>query len=370
MFSAILVCLGHSKEFFVINMPSDATIGEKAFRLLMSLGSPAVLVFFFLSGFLVGGNELKRLFSNMINCRKYFLDRLTRLWSVLIPALLLTAILNYYSCSGNRFSLYCSASVDLASHASHPPLELQTFSHLISNLFFLQPFHAEVFGGNGPLWSLSYEFWYYLVFMSLVLIISSFKYHEFHKGLFFFIPITSIGLLIIDLSWFYLGVFWLSGALLGYIVRNFSASSFLAKLPSQNVFTVLILTAFFVFPAMICVRLFPNSVISYPLMIMLLCCAVTITSTSLLNHKKSISEKIIVRGSEFSFSMYLIHFPLLGLISTYLTPDSRWELTPATFSVIVLSVLIVALAANVFAFFTEDRLTNLRRSLDSLYEKK
>jgi peptidoglycan/LPS O-acetylase OafA/YrhL len=367
IFSALLVCLGHSKEFFIINISNDPTNVEKAMRLFLSLGNPAVLVFFFLSGFLVGGNELRRLSRNVINSRKYFLDRLTRLWSVLIPALVFTVMLNHLSCSEKRLSLYCTASLDLASHANYPPLELQNISIFITNLFFFQPFRGEIYGGNGPLWSLSYEFWYYVVFMCFVLLIGSFKYKKIDRGLFFFIPISFVGLLIVDLRWYFLGIIWLSGALMGYFIKDFSAGSYFSKLPAPNLFTVLILNMVFVLPAMIFVRIFPNSVLAYLIMIVLLSSAVTITRISNVEHKRNVSERIIVRGSEFSFSLYLIHFPLLGLISTYATPDSRWKLNSGSFSVVVLSVVLVAVIANFFAFFTEDRLINLRTRFRILY---
>ena len=37
------------------------------------------------------------------------------------------------------------------------------------NFFFLQSIVSPVFGSNGPLWSLSYEFWYYIIFPALIL---------------------------------------------------------------------------------------------------------------------------------------------------------------------------------------------------------
>ena len=369
IFSAVLVCLGHSKEFFIINISNDPTLVEKALRLFLSLGNPAVLVFFYLSGFLVGGNELRRLSMNAINSRKYFLDRLTRLWSVLIPALVFTTILNHFSCSEKRFSLYCTASVDLASHASYPPLILQSFSIFFENLFFFQPFRGEIYGGNGPLWSLSYEFWYYIIFMCFVLMVSSFKNKKIDRGLLFFIPISLLGFLIVDFRWYFLGIIWLSGAVMSYFIRDFSAASILSKLPVPKIFTVFFLNLVFVLPAMICVRLFPNSFLAYLLMILLLSIAVTLTQTSRAEQKRNIGERIIVRGSEFSFSLYLIHFPFLGLISTHLTPFSRWKLDFGSFSVVVSSVVLVAVIANFFAFLTDDRLINLRARFRTLYGK-
>jgi peptidoglycan/LPS O-acetylase OafA/YrhL len=69
---------------------------------------------------------------------------------VLLPALVLTFILN-------RLGSY------LFSYPSyHLAVEATGFVNFIGNLVFLQL--VPPYGSNGPLWSLSYEFWYYMLF--------------------------------------------------------------------------------------------------------------------------------------------------------------------------------------------------------------
>ena len=43
-----------------------------------------------------------------------------------------------------------------------------TLSTFFGNVFFLQGIVTSCFGSNGALWSLSYEFWYYIFFPLLV----------------------------------------------------------------------------------------------------------------------------------------------------------------------------------------------------------
>ena len=50
---AFIVVLGHTKEFLFVHMNENANLPEKIIRLFLSLGSAAVLVFFFLSGYVV-----------------------------------------------------------------------------------------------------------------------------------------------------------------------------------------------------------------------------------------------------------------------------------------------------------------------------
>src|ERR1035441_502485 len=48
-----------------------------------------------------------------------------------------------------------------------------TLPAFFGNLFFLQSVVSPVFGSNGPLWSLSYEFWYYILFPVLMIAATS-----------------------------------------------------------------------------------------------------------------------------------------------------------------------------------------------------
>ena len=135
-FSALIVCLGHTKEFLFVHMDETAHVLEKVTRLFLGLGSSAVLVFFFLSGYLVGGNEIVNFVKKKLNFSNYIFNRLTRLWIVLLPALLATFALNALTCGNSRTSLYCSADPAIASHAEFPPQISQKISDLISNAFF------------------------------------------------------------------------------------------------------------------------------------------------------------------------------------------------------------------------------------------
>ena len=56
------------------------------FYALTSMGHEAVMVFFALSGFLVGGQAIRRLRRGTFSARDYALRRLVRLWIVMIPA--------------------------------------------------------------------------------------------------------------------------------------------------------------------------------------------------------------------------------------------------------------------------------------------
>lgn len=59
---------------------------------LSRLGHEAVVVFFVLSGYLVGGRSLQRAIEGRFDVPAYWLDRVTRVYVPLIPVLGLTAL--------------------------------------------------------------------------------------------------------------------------------------------------------------------------------------------------------------------------------------------------------------------------------------
>lgn len=117
-------------------------------------GTQAVIIFFVLSGYVIGyvtdqpGSTPRR----------YAADRLARIYSVALPAVLLTFALD---AAGGwlRPDLYAEGWVNRA------PLWLQ----LPRNLLFLnQQWGTDLYpGSNVPYWSMGFEVWYYIAFATL-----------------------------------------------------------------------------------------------------------------------------------------------------------------------------------------------------------
>jgi peptidoglycan/LPS O-acetylase OafA/YrhL len=108
------------------------------------------MVFFVLSGYLIGRSIIATKLSKQWCWTEYILSRLTRLWVVLVPALILTAL---WDVAG--ITIFGGRSYHIAAER----LDLST---LVGNLFFLQAIACRLFGSNDALWSLSYEFWFYI----------------------------------------------------------------------------------------------------------------------------------------------------------------------------------------------------------------
>jgi peptidoglycan/LPS O-acetylase OafA/YrhL len=160
--AAILVCVGHIRNAFWVDY---GEIQVKAWwhspaYLLTSFGHQAEIVFFILSGFLVGGGVIAK--SNKFAWLDYFPARLVRLWVVLIPALIFTAICDFLTLKAlpNAFDGTLSNLWNSGSYSS----DGSGWKVFVANGLFLQTVVTPVFGSNGPLWSLANEFWYYMLF--------------------------------------------------------------------------------------------------------------------------------------------------------------------------------------------------------------
>jgi peptidoglycan/LPS O-acetylase OafA/YrhL len=205
--AALEVALGHLRgflfdDYFHLANPS---LLVKAFYFLTGFGHQSVTVFFVLSGYLVGGSVLAARSEGFFE--RYAVQRLSRLWIVLLPCLAATAIWNLlgYHAGGADF---LNGKLDAHTFVILP-VRTDIFAFL-GNLFFLQTIVTPVYGDNVPLWSLANEFWYYVLFP---LLFFGFKKETRNKILLRSICVASGIAILIALPWgICLGfIVWLSG---------------------------------------------------------------------------------------------------------------------------------------------------------------
>jgi peptidoglycan/LPS O-acetylase OafA/YrhL len=141
--AAMIVFLGHA---------AGALWTGRFLWQLGAYGDTCVVIFFVLSGFVIGYVcDTKEL-----SWQPYAVNRFARLWSVVLPALALTFVIDY---AGVRIApeLYLGQPW----YAGDMPL----LRYLASALMLQEFWHADLVPGiNGPFWSLSFEALYYLVF--------------------------------------------------------------------------------------------------------------------------------------------------------------------------------------------------------------
>lgn len=162
--AALAVCLGHARAFLLVDY-AESGGGALAtlFYFAVGLHVQAVTVFFVLSGFLVGGSVLRARAQGKWSWGGYLLRRLTRLWVVIVPALLLTLFWDLLGGQANPAG-YAGAWYARLSSGPVPGVYDLSPANFVANLLFLQNFATYPYGSNTPMWSLSSEFVYYLMF--------------------------------------------------------------------------------------------------------------------------------------------------------------------------------------------------------------
>jgi peptidoglycan/LPS O-acetylase OafA/YrhL len=172
------------------------THGTYAWVRDLNLGSDAVILFFVISGIVIArAAERDATFS------RYAFNRATRIYSVMIPALLLTFVLD-------RIGLKIDASSYPAEYFQ--PLPLSTF--LVRGLTFSSEWAiAEPvrLGTNGPLWSLSYEVAYYVLLGAALFLTGALR-----------LVVVLLLILVFGLNVLILMPAWLMGALVWWLVRG------------------------------------------------------------------------------------------------------------------------------------------------------
>jgi len=129
----------------------------QGFAFATGFAHQAVLVFFVISGWLVGGSLLNKM-GQPGALGNYAIDRMTRLWTVLVPTFGLALLLGLASGALRPGSVDFSAANEFSALS------------FAGNLLGLQGVVLENFGGNYALWSLANETWYYVLFPLLVLL--------------------------------------------------------------------------------------------------------------------------------------------------------------------------------------------------------
>ncbi|MGZ8320531.1 MAG: acyltransferase family protein [Telluria sp.] len=137
---------------------ADPSLWHQGFAFVTGFAHQAVLVFFVISGWLVGGSLLNKA-GQPGALAGYAIDRVSRLWTVLVPTFVLTLLIGL---AGG--GLVSAGGLDFS------PANPWSATVFAGNLLGLQTVLLPVFGANFPLWSLANETWYYVMFPLIVMV--------------------------------------------------------------------------------------------------------------------------------------------------------------------------------------------------------
>lgn len=318
--SALAVCAGHLRAAIFVSFADldHATIPIALLYASTSFGHQAVMVFFVLSGYFVGGSVLRS--GPTFNVARYASARLSRLWVVLIPALALTGfvdeVLKHAAPRVLAGDYYTVWNLGPAPGAYSDSAET-----LLGNLLFLQTLATPTYGVNTPLWSLANEFWYYVLFPLLAVALGLID----DRGLVARRTLAGAGSVAL--------MFALPTAVLtGFIVWLFGAVSWWisTRIARERRYWAMVSALFLLVGALgyskalgLQARLSIDSDILIGLSAAALCAVIATWSRPHLNAANTYRRRAMVALSEYSYSLYLVHFPVVLLIAALAHGGSR-----------------------------------------------
>jgi peptidoglycan/LPS O-acetylase OafA/YrhL len=314
-----------------------------------TVGEEAVIIFFVLSGYLVGGSVIRSVKNGTWSWKSYLFKRITRLWVVLIPALIFGISLDLLGMHlfGSPTSIYAAPSTTLVPHDLAARLSWKV---ILANATFLQGILAPTAGTNNSLWSLAYEWWYYLQFPLLVLVFSK---------------TTKPSLRLLYLMAF-LGSTVFVGREIMALFPSWLLGAAVAAVPSTKLskaFAIPLLT--FSISCLVLVKLFDMSkylaawgaAVAFSV---ILFCAVRQRGSC----TNAVYRRVTGFFSDISYTLYLIHLPLAIFVCALV--DRPWHYySPSimTISAFLLMNVAVVVAAFLFYKLFEGNTDRVRRAL-------
>lgn len=332
--AALLVVFGHTRGLFFNTSLTGGAPGPKValsstsiaiepqlsipFEPHITIGHAAVVIFFVLSGYLVGGSALKSISSGGWSWSTYLIKRLVRLWLVLVPAVIIGLCIDNigYYWLARPDSLYsCPPGQDYALVWYFTGA--QGIKVALGNIFFLQTLFVPSAGTNVALWSLTLEFWYYLLFPMILLAARS----DTPMIERLFCGLAAIGIpLLIGIHGSFLFLIWVFGAAVSILPKRIPP--YLA--PWAVLMAVVAVACFFVAARKFALNYHASEMligVSSALLVYLIKCHDTVGI-------RSIYSGISHFFSKISYTLYLTHLPLVIFVTNLV--NSPWSLSPPT----------------------------------------
>jgi peptidoglycan/LPS O-acetylase OafA/YrhL len=164
--AALLVVCAHSRALYFLYMDVADQDGVflKLFYFITDLGHQAVVIFFVLSGFLIGGSLTDSMQRGRFDLVRYLIARFVRIYVVYLPALVITQGIFLFG----RHLLSNPGDGPLFVHQQ---LDFGGVAQAVCFVSGLQGFSCPAWEQNPALWSLGYEWALYLFAPAIILLI-------------------------------------------------------------------------------------------------------------------------------------------------------------------------------------------------------
>lgn len=319
---------GNFVEFGALDPASQTLVTKLAFA-VTRMGHEAVLAFFVLSGYLVGGQVIRRLRAGTFNLPHYAIDRAVRIFLPLIPAVLLTLAVTVF--------------------AYH---EIPDVLQALGNMAGLNGILVETLKYDGPLWSIAYEIWFYILAGMLGWIMMG----QQRLGLALALVICGFAVFMVLDTHFLL--FWCLGALVVFYVET----------PRKYLWMGLGLICFvlgsfcwqmsWASNSMQSVTYLPAPV-SELLVAAAFCLMIPALSSQQVSNYLAFLARPITYLSGISYSLYLLHYPILSALDAYFPRAT--QVNAESMSILGLRAITVVIGVNIMWYLFERNTARIRK---------
>jgi peptidoglycan/LPS O-acetylase OafA/YrhL len=356
--SAFLVLLGHTRNWIFTNIGAvdHPTVLLKFFWLVTVLEHEAVVIFFVLSGFLVGGALSRAIERGSFDLRNYLIARFARIYIVYVPALVLTGLTFWVGT--HTLGDFGPESIRPLFSESQP--DFGGVRSILCHAAGLQGFACEPWKENPALWSLGYEWLLYLVapaILGLVLLRASLGM----RLLAILLILCGVAAISIDLTdWIFWFSMWFLGVAAAYVARTISLPAWLGLIGV----TALV-------GGMAVSRLRMVAIPETDIVIGL-GTTLAISCRPLLYFP--IAPRFFSWAAGFSYSLYATHIPLvfitIAVLQNLQFPPQKMLPSPLAFLAFGICTIVPLVLAYFFSLVTERRTDDFRAWIKSKVHKK
>lgn len=258
-------------------------------------------------------------------------------------------------------ALYQGAFFGLLTSGPDPSGDIGAASRmttLLGNTFFVQTIETPIYGTNSPLWSLANEFWYYVLFVLGLLAVARNLPGALRIGA---CVAALVAFIHLPMHILLHGLIWLGGAVLAYVVQ----SGRLPVLPRLlAVMAVLALAGALLvvrFGALSGLGYFANDALVGATLVLVF---MTITYRAALPKPRA---RFSGFTAEYSYTIYLVHFPIVMLIAAMGFAGQQVALTGTTFALFCAILGALNLLAYLFYWLFEAHTAKAQRRVGQTF---
>jgi len=349
--AALLVLFKHTHlaYFHYTDALAQPGLFLKLFYFVTDLDREAVVIFFVLSGFLIGGSLADSMQRGSFDLVRYLIARFARIYIVYIPALVITEAIFYF---GSHL-LSDPAAVDNRPLISQQQMHFGRVSEAICHLAGLQGFSCPVWAQNQPLWSLGYEWALYLFAPAIIGLIV----WEASPGLRLMAIALVCAIAVTVCHYPNDVVFWFSAWFFG--AGSYQAlRAGLVRLPAGLLGAGLVIAGMIIWHLRAASEWEIDTIIAAGFAIVIACRPMV---------EFRLAPRFFSWAAGFSYTLYAIHFPLVFLIVAIFQnigfPADQGPASPVAFVEFGVTIAICLLAAFLVSLVSERKTGQVRAAM-------